>query len=204
MCQERLKRVTSDLPVIPHRFRMCFAIVVQDVDCRSGHTSGSMVDAPFHSDCPCKGLTHLGPWELRALRALMWHLTVHQPPQIALSCVSLLPASALSAKACWTLCPHQATDPGSPAAVQHIPPSACTCSLARDCTAALYAPKGCSAEPHCKGKAWPLLASHLALLLCKERLQLVQGRLRDVLQAAHQARRRLAACAGPLEAALRC
>ena len=59
----------------------------------------------------------------------MWHLTVHQPSHIALSCVSLLPASALSAKACWTLCPHQATDPGSPAAVQHIPPSACTCSF---------------------------------------------------------------------------
>ena len=181
---------------------MSFARVVQDIDCKSGHTSGlhsrrSLLQRlPTQRSHPSGSMGPQGP-----LRALIWHLTVHPPSHTALSCVPLPPASALSAKAC---CPHQATDPSSPAAVQHMHPSAYMCSLAHNCTAGLHAPKHCSAEPHRKGQAWPLPASHLVLLLCKERLQLVQGRLRDVLQAAQPARWRLAACACPLEAALRC
>ena len=68
MCQERLKLFTSDLPVIPHRFRMCFAIVVQDVDCRSGQTSGfhgrrSLSQRLMQSSYPSGSMGAQGPLE---------------------------------------------------------------------------------------------------------------------------------------------
>ena len=64
------------------------------------------------------------------LRVLRWRLTVHPPSHTALSCASLLPASALCAKAYWTPRPHRATGPSSPAAMRHIQPSAWTCCFA--------------------------------------------------------------------------
>ena len=134
--QERVKHVTSDLPVAPYKFCTSFAILIQKIDCKSGHTSGSygrhplIQQSPMQRSYPSGSMGPLGP-----LRALIWHLTVHPPSHTALSHVSLLPASALFAKACWTLCLHQATGPSSPAAVQHTHPSAYTCSLAHSRTA---------------------------------------------------------------------
>ena len=98
MCQERLKCVTSGLPVI--------ALQVPHV-LRHNHSGRRLQKLSYirilWETMPITAIAHakVSPiWvhgSSEPLRALIWHLTVHQPSHIALSCVSLLPASALFA-----------------------------------------------------------------------------------------------------------